>query len=115
MRIEIKWDVKDLLDKVGAGAADGLYEAAEYLLEEANKIVPIEEGTLQRSGEATVDVQDKQAAVSYDTPYATRLHEHPNYEFQDGRQGKWLETTIKNYGDKAQEHLVEALKKQLGG
>jgi len=29
--------------------------------------------------------------VSYDTPYAARLHEHPEYNFQNGRQGKYLE------------------------
>ena len=34
--------------------------------------------------------------VGYHTKYAARLHEHPEYHFQKGREGKWLESTIKN-------------------
>ena len=55
--------------------------------------VPHDKGTLQNSG--TVDEQGDDVVVGYHTPYAARLHEHPEYRFQKGRKGKYLEDPIK--------------------
>jgi hypothetical protein len=78
-------------------------------LQESNKIVPHDEGTLERSGNTDVHVSTKgvDASVYYDTPYAVRLHEHPEYTFQNGRQGKWLESTIEKNQDKVKEYLLD--------
>lgn len=70
--------------------------AAEFLLAEAVDRSPWDEGTLAGSG-AVEPAQDaaEGAAVSFDTPYAVRLHEHPEYNFSTDSnpkaQGKWLE------------------------
>lgn len=52
------------------GAARGLKLAVEHLLQASRALVPHEEGTLERSGVASVDEGGLRAAVSYDTPYA---------------------------------------------
>jgi hypothetical protein len=71
----------------------GILESAlAPLLEASNTKCPYETGALQATG--TVSSEGNQGAVSYDTPYACRLHEHPEYHFQNGRQGKWLEVSV---------------------
>lgn len=76
------------------GAAKGLHLAAEHVLGEATKTVPIEEGTLQRSGATDVDPANLQASVYYDTPYAARQHEEMDYHHDSGRTAKWLENAF---------------------
>lgn len=73
------------------GAVIGLRKAAEHLLEVSRQLVPIEEGTLERSGVASVDDGRLVAAVSYDTPYAVRQHEDLTLRHDPGRQAKYLE------------------------
>ena len=78
-----------------AGKAVGL--AAEHVLSEATKLVPIEEGTLSRSGTTSTarDGLTVIAAVSYDTPYARRQHEDMSYRHDQGRQAKYLEGPLR--------------------
>lgn len=70
-----------------------LSDAGEFLLEEANRTAPIEEGTLIGSGTVTVDEKRAKAFVSYDTPYAMRQHEDTRLRHTGGRRAKWLEHT----------------------
>ncbi|HEY8394726.1 MAG TPA: minor capsid protein [Thermaerobacter sp.] len=74
-----------------AAAARGLKLAAEHLLQTSRAIVPIEEGTLERSGVASVDEPALRAAVAYDTPYAVRQHEDLTLRHDAGRTAKYLE------------------------
>lgn len=55
--------------------------------------VPHDIGTLQNSG--TVEEIDGDVVVGYHEPYAARLHENPQYNFQKGRKGKYLEDPIR--------------------
>ncbi len=55
--------------------------------------VPHDKGSLQNSG-AVEEIGDD-IVVGYHEPYAARLHEHPEYRFQKGRKGKYLEDPIK--------------------
>lgn len=73
----------------------GINDGAEWVLGEAGKIVPHDEGILEGSGHVTDDPSTIQSAVNYDTPYARKLHENPRYNFQGKGQGKWLENTMK--------------------
>ncbi|MFD9863471.1 minor capsid protein [Streptomyces alboflavus] len=73
------------------GAVRGLLLGAEHVLTEARKRVPIDEGTLERSGTVSVDEQDLTAAVAFDTPYATRQHEELTHQHAPGRSAKYLE------------------------
>lgn len=76
-------------------ALAALSDAGEYLLEEANRTAPIEEGTLIGSGAVTLDKRRLKAIVSYDTPYAVRQHEDTRLRHAPGRRAKWLEHTAR--------------------
>lgn len=80
--------------KIRAAALRGLDIAAEHVLEESNRIVPHEEGTLERSGTVTVDRSHLTAAVSYDTPYAVRQHEDQDLNHKGKGEAKYLEKAL---------------------
>lgn len=92
------WEVTGFLgglDKIGkmissekAAAAEDI---AQYVLGEAVKEVPHEDGDLQASGKVSVDESAGVAAVSFDTPYAVRQHEDMTYKHDEGRKAKYLE------------------------
>lgn len=92
---ELKVD-KTIAKTVHAAAARGIAIAGEHVLGEANKTVPIEEGTpgLLGSGTVSTDPANLKAAVTYDTPYAKRQHEEMSYRHDEGRRAKWLELTM---------------------
>lgn len=98
--------------RVRAAAASGLSDAVEFLGEEADRTVPIEEATLAGSMVASVNhpsgggTGKLRGAVSYDTPYAARQHEELEYRHDEGRRAKWLEATFKEQGTKALEHIA---------
>jgi len=139
--MRVKWHGAKAKRAASKGAARGLYLGAEHVLEEANRIVPIEEGTLARSGMATVegggaktevegpdggpfmlvqrggDAGDKlRAVVSYDTPYAVRQHEELTYQHDKNRQAKYLETPANDpINKKKVEYLIaREIKRELG-
>lgn len=66
--------------------------ALEHILAESNKIIPLEEGTLMRSGQVAMDPNALVGTISYDTPYAVRQHEELTWRHSSGRQAKYLET-----------------------
>ena len=80
--------------------ADAINQIADLLLEVSQKEVPHDTGTLQNSGHVEQASSNKlEAVVGYggmSAPYASRLHEHPEYNFQGGRKGKYLEDPLKN-------------------
>ena len=66
----------------------------DEILRLSNKEVPFDIGTLALSGR--VDTFPDHVEVGYHTKYAHRLHEHPEYNFKNGRKGKYLEDPIKH-------------------
>lgn len=86
---------------IGDGAEKGMKLAVEHLLTEANKHVPHDEGTLERSGDTGVErnLADITGSVSYDTPYAVRQHEDMDLNHQGKGQAKWLENTAAQEAD----------------
>ena len=74
------------------GAQRGLTLGLEQILTTARQRVPIEEGTLERSG-ATAQ-RDLSGVVSFDTPYAVVQHEDLTLNHDAGRQAKYLETAM---------------------
>ena len=68
----------------------------EHILEESNRIVPLEYGDLQRSGH--VDQQGDVVTVGYSTPYAVIQHENLEYNHAPGRSAKYLEKSANNAG-----------------
>ena len=90
--MRVRWDSGPAKEKAKSESRQALAESAEFVLAHANDSVPLEEGTLARSG--ATSVEGDTAVISYDTPYAIRLHENPQYRFRHGRRGKWLELTF---------------------
>jgi hypothetical protein len=76
------------------GRALALTVGAEYGLAQARRVVPIEEGTLERSGATDVDPDKGEATISFDTPYARRQHEDLSLRHDSGRQAKYLEQPL---------------------
>lgn len=107
----MRWYGDDVARRIKQAAGDGLFEGAETLLEEANRTVPHEEGTLQRSGTASVDRGALLAAVSYNTPYAVRQHEELGYRHDPGRRAKWLELAQSENEDRITQHIADRIRK----
>jgi hypothetical protein len=96
IRINVQSTIKtnELTDGIVRGAQRGVMLAAHRLLALSTEGVPEQDGTLKNSA-AVVTPSDDQAGVVYDTPYAKRLHENPQYNFSKDEnpnaRGKWLE------------------------
>lgn len=90
------WSGKFALDRINAGAAVGLAKAADHLLTEATKTIPLDTGDMARDGQTSVDGSQLVATVYYDGPsnaYVARQHEELAYRHAPGRRAKWLELT----------------------
>lgn len=88
-----------------------LRQAAEYVLEEANRTVPLDEGPLQASG--VTDVEGTTATVSYDTPYAVVQHEDVTLYHRGNGRAKWLEMTMQEQAGRVGKFVEEAYRKAL--
>lgn len=91
--IKFKWN-DSIGKKIDEAGVKGLIDALEYLGDQSDQTTPFRDGGLVQSRTVSVDEKKKIGAVSYDTPYAVRLHEHPEYHFHGNGRGKWLERTI---------------------
>ena len=90
VRIRTTSHVPEINAKVKAAAVIATRKTAEILLEKSKDHVPHDKGTLENSGSVDYIESPPTATVFYDTPYAIRLHEHPEYTFKGKGQGKWL-------------------------
>lgn len=114
-RARLRWNGDAALRGTRQGAARGLRLAAEHVLAESRRRVPIEEGTLERSGTATVDESALTAAVAYDTPYAIRQHEEMTYRHDAGRSAKYLETPLTEESATVAAIIAAQLRRSLRG
>lgn len=103
------WQGEKVKRELRKQAGEVLFDAAEHVLEEANRTVPHEEGILEDSGFTNVDKKQLVATIGYDTPYARRQHEELNYRHADGRRAKWLEKTMQERHDAVMDHFAERL------
>lgn len=88
----------------------GLALSAEHVLAESNKHVPIEEGTLERSGTTSTDPAKHRAAVSYNTPYSGRVHEDMGARHNAGRTAKYLENALTSSAPAVREILAKTIR-----
>lgn len=108
VKIKLDWNGPQINELVHHKAAKGLRAAANVLLDESRKEVPLDTGALSRSGAVDVNEGDLSATVSYDTPYAVRWHEE-DANFQRGRKKKYLEDPLNNNRDR----LLEYIRQQM--
>lgn len=84
-----------------------LLDVGMELLRLSQLEVPHDVGTLQNSG--NVETSGRDVIVGYHEPYAARLHEHPEYRFQKGRKGKYLEDPLIRNQSTFRQHLRDGL------
>ncbi len=112
----VRWDL-DFEDQLPArartGAERGVGMALEYLLAEARTQVPIEEGTLERSGATQQD--GLRGTVSFDTPYAVIQHEDMSLRHDAGRSAKYLERPMAQEGPQAMRIIAAQIQRAIGG
>lgn len=75
-------------------AADALQDIVEDDLADARDVVPIEEGTLSRSGFTEVDRKALVGQVAFDSPYAVVQHEDVTLRHDAGRKDHYLSDTV---------------------
>jgi hypothetical protein len=104
----MEWNGDRILRELNERKARVIRDAAEALLEESKQTVPHDEGVLENSGHVSSD-EDK-ANVYYDTPYAVRLHEHPEYNFQGKGEGKWLQKALNRMAPELIKYIKRGLR-----
>lgn len=110
---EFEWHGDEILAELRDAAVGGLTIAGEHLLQVSRTEVPIEEGTLERSGAVSADPQAQTVAVSYDTPYAARQHEDLNLHHDAGRKAKYLEDPMNSEQDTMLELIAASARRAL--
>jgi hypothetical protein len=114
MRVSMQWQGRRLWTERGRQAAsEGLTRALEHTLGVSNSRVPLDEGTLERSGK--VIVQGLSGLISYDTPYAVRQHEELDWQHLPGRRAKYLESAINDERDTNLALMAVPLRRWLRG
>ncbi|MER7078134.1 MULTISPECIES: minor capsid protein [Bacteria] len=113
MRTRLDWNGPTVTARQHSGAVAGLRQAAEHILGASRQLVPLEEGTLERSGVASVDENDLTAAVSYDTVYAVRQHEELTWKHDAGRSAKYLERPMTSERDTVADLVAAEIRRSL--
>lgn len=91
---KVQKKIQQILNETPKVKRKSEYEVAGEILRLSAFEVPHDMGLLQNSGNIHQGLTD--TLVGYNKVYAARLHEHPEYNFQKGRKGKYLEDPIKN-------------------
>lgn len=95
-------------------AEEGLERGLEHVLGEARKIVPLEEGTLERSGKVVM-LGDLNGGIVFDTPYAVIQHEALDFKHLPGRSAKYLEIPMNSERDVVLNLMAVTLRRWFRG
>lgn len=109
----LDWHGEKAKRAVREGAADGVSDAAEFIMGKSKEVVPIEEATLARSGTVSVDRAQIVAAMSYDTEYAVIQHERLDFRHDPGRTAKYLENPMNQSAPDARRIIAAAIARRL--
>lgn len=109
------WNAAAVKKAIRKGTVRGLTKWAELVLQEARSLVPLYEATLERSGVASVDPAELEAAVSFDTPYAVVQHEDFSLAHAPGRQAKYLEVPWLSNRDLAGPMIAREIRRETDG
>jgi hypothetical protein len=87
-------------------------KAAQLIFDKSQDLVPVDDGTLKRSGE--IKMEGDKFVVRYTADYAIYVHERVEMNFENG-QAKFLEDSLRieleNVEDIIDEALEDAIKK----
>lgn len=110
---ELTAGLQRLSKTVDTGSAAAALAIGFELIRLSSREVPHDKGTLQNS--ATVQEINGDVVIGYHTPYAARLHEHPEYRFQKGRKGRYLIDPVINNQDSLGLKFAKALDEKVNG
>ena len=105
-RWQIRWDASNLERKLNAFVENmtgmirsNMEPVAEAIADQSKEECPYDTGHLLSTFEQVWIQTETSVRIqfSYNTPYAHRLHEHPEYHFQNGKKGKYLSDPINQY------------------
>lgn len=90
-------EAEQIRRRVRVAAEGAVRRAAEDLLGKAQRLAPVEEGTLRGSGDVEVDASGSTivATVAFNAVYAARQHEETGWEHPKGGQAKYLEQPLR--------------------
>jgi hypothetical protein len=134
-----KWRIKEAVKIAEEAGLKALRTGAEAILTEAIDEAPIDTGTLRRSGTVTVGKlpdgarvfeaaeagnemkdafsdpvgKEKAVYISFNTPYARRMHEDLGYTPKRGGGPKYLETPFNANKKKVFDYAEKQVKKAL--
>lgn len=97
-----------------AAKLEGLQVAGLHVLAVSNAKAPIETGELIRSGQVSQDESSGLTAISYDTDYAVVQHEDMSMNHDDGRQAKFLESSLVSESDAVLQIIATSVKRGAG-
>jgi len=134
-----KWRIKEAVKIAEEAGLKALRTGAEAILTEAIDETPIDTGTLRRSGTVTVGAlpdgaqvyeaaesgsemknafpgpegKEKAVYISFNTPYARRMHEDLGYTPKRGGGPKYLESPFNRNKKKVLQYAEKQVKKAL--
>ncbi|MFF4454990.1 hypothetical protein [Streptomyces goshikiensis] len=112
-RARLRWNGQAATAAIHAAAGRGRRIGAEHVLGASRKRVPINEGTLERSGAVSDDEISGTSAISYDTPYAPRVHEDMSARHLPGRSAKFLESVLAETSGEVQALIAAEIRREL--
>ena len=78
---------KELAQEVVEKAAmKGLRKLGEEILTEAKELCPVDSGTLRQSCSVRANSKNKTVEISFNTPYALKMHEGTNFNFSKNKK-----------------------------
>lgn len=102
--IDISWVDSGLVENdLRKAALKGLGKLGHVILGEANKVVPVDTGTLMRSGAVNQSLKEGTVTISYNTPYALKQHE------EHKAKAKFLERPFNEKSKEAQKYGEDAI------
>jgi hypothetical protein len=104
-------DLDRLIDRQTRAAVGYLEAWMDDVLGEAQRIAPLDEGTLRGSAsrETTRHGQHVEVVGYFSTPYAARQHEELGWQHPKGGQAKYLEAPFKSALPRLQPGLARAV------
>jgi hypothetical protein len=107
------FDLSRFTDEVKSVAEQAMLEAANDVMDDSDRRVPVLTGRLKRS--RTVVIRDGKAVFGYKDPKARAAHENMRVHYRNGKTAKFLELAAVNFRPSYLQILQRHIAKVLGG
>lgn len=107
------WHPQAALAKLEDASRNAGETAGHHVLDTANRHVPYRSGELAASGE--VRIEGDEVGVGYGAEHARYVHAHPEWKFESGRSGHWLEEALAEDASDISGIYADAIRSEWGG